>query len=368
MIGARLYIRLRSSAAVISPTALSADAYSNCINGIGQLQPIGQTTVMIVEIWHGTHQRVGHLGSAQAHFNVLGQVDNHSALSELYYCLNGGEKTSIAIGRAPNGFGDGRRLARSGHFNADIPTSLLHDGENHIDIVAIDHDGNECASSAIIEKSTGSTPLPCHIEWNAIHNPQDVGQFVDGCWEISSAGLRTQHTGYKRLFLIGCDAWEDYQITVPITIHAVDPLLGPHSGDNGLGVIMRFDGHVEDSAPEQPSWSYRPFGAVAWLCWKDGPDMPPQKQFYRADSNERKNFGEFPIIEGKTYVLRAACVDAGNGVSTYRCAVWEAGEYAPDSWDWQVRLPDGRTPSRGGVALVAHHVNASFGDVKVHPL
>ena len=76
---------------------------------------------MNVAIWHGTHQRVGHLGSAQAHFNVLGQVDDYSAISELYYRLNGEEKTSLNIGRAPNGFGDGRRLARSGHFNADVP-------------------------------------------------------------------------------------------------------------------------------------------------------------------------------------------------------------------------------------------------------
>ena len=53
---------------------------------------------------------------------------------------------------------------------------------------------------------------------------------------VSPAGLRTQHTSYERLFLIGNDAWTDYQITVPITIHAVDTLLGPYSGDNGLGV------------------------------------------------------------------------------------------------------------------------------------
>lgn len=323
---------------------------------------------MIVEIWHGPRQRIGHLGNAQGHFNVLGQVDDYSAVSELYYRLNGGEKTALAIGRAPNGFGDGRRLARSGHFNADIPTSLLHDGDNHIDIVAIDNDGNECASSTVVEKCAGSAPLPYHIEWDAIHTPQNVGQFVDGCWSVGPAGLRTQHTGYERLFLIGNDAWTDYQITVPITIHAVDPLLGPYSGDNGLGIIMRFAGHAENGTPEQPSWAYQPFGAVAWLRWKDGPDMPPQKQFYRADGDERRNFGEFPIIEGKTYALRAACADAGNGLSTYGCAMWEAGEDAPTEWDWQVQLADGRAPSRGGIALVAHHVNASFGDAEIRPL
>ena len=117
------------------------------------------------------------------------------------------------------------------------------------------------------------------------------------------------------------------------------------------------------------SWAYRPFGTVAWLSWKDGPDMPPQRQFYRADGAERRNFGEFPIIEGKTYM----CLKRTVGVqkvrsSIYRCAICKAGENAPEAWDWQVRLSDGRAPSHGGIALVAHHVNASFGDVEIRPL
>lgn len=323
---------------------------------------------MNVEIWHGAHQRVGHLGNAQSHFNVLGQVDDPRAVSELYYHLNDGEKIALGIGSSPNGFGDGRRLARSGHFNADVPVAHLRDGDNHVGIVAIDHDGNEFTSSLKVEKCDESPPLPCHIDWTTIHNPQDVGQFVDGRWAVGPAGLRTQHTGYERLFLIGNDAWTDYQITVPITIHAVDPLLGPYSGDNGLGVMMRFAGHAEGCAPEQPAWAYRPFGAVTWLRWKDGPDMPPQKQFYRADGNGRRNFGECAIVEGKTYVLRAACMGAERGSSIYRCAIWDADGKVPEAWDWQVQQADGRAPSHGGVALVAHHVNASFGSVEVVPL
>jgi len=105
-----------------------------------------------------------YLGNAQGHFNVLGHVDDYSAISELYYRLNDGKRKALAIGRAPNGFGDGRRLARSGHFNADIPTNLLHDGDNHIDIVAIDLDGNEFTSSMVVEKCAGCAPLPYHIE------------------------------------------------------------------------------------------------------------------------------------------------------------------------------------------------------------
>ena len=117
---------------------------------------------------------------------------------------------------------------------------------------------------------------------------------MDGCWSVGSAGLRTQHTGYERLFPIGNDAWTNYQITVPITIHAVDPLLGPYSGDNGLGIHNAFAGHVKDSATQQPSWAYRPFGAVAWLRWKDGPDMPPKNSFIAPTATSVETLVSFP--------------------------------------------------------------------------
>lgn len=327
---------------------------------------------MRIEIWHGARQRVGHLGNAQADFNLMGHIEDHSAIDSLCYRINGGKAIALGLGRAPNGFGDGRRLARSGHFNADIPIAQLRDGDNHVEVVATDGSGEEATARAVVEKCTGSGRLPCAIRWSATQNPQDVGQYVDGHWAVGPRGLRTQHTGYDRIFLLGSDAWSDYQITVPVTIHAVDPLLGPHSGDNGLGLVMRFAGHAVDNRSDgstaQPKWEYLPFGAIAWLRWKDGPDMPPQKQFYRGDSDERRNFGECPVTEGKTYVFKAACKRVGPSASTYCCAVWPASEDEPRAWDWLVEQKDERVRPHGGVALLAHHVNASFGDIEVEPL
>lgn len=318
---------------------------------------------MHIEIWHGARQRVGHLGKAQADFNLMGHIENPDAIGNLSYRVNGGEVIALSIGRAPNGFGDGRRLARSGHFNADIPIAKLRDGDNHIDVVAANNSGEETTARVVVEKCAGSHPLPCTIRWSTVANPQDVGQYIDGHWATGPHGLRTQHTGYERIFLLGSDTWDDYQITVPVTIHAVDPLLGPNSGDNGLGLILRFAGHATEPAT-QPQWRYRPFGALAGLRWKDGPDMPPQKQFYRGDSGERKNFGECAVVEGKTYVFRAACKRIGPGASTYCCTVWPADEDEPSAWDWQVEQQDERA-LHGGVALLAHHVNASFGDIEI---
>jgi hypothetical protein len=323
---------------------------------------------MHIEIWHGAQQRVGHLGQAQAHFNLMGRIESAAAIKRLCYRLNEGPVVELGIGSAPNGFGDGRRLARSGHFNADIPVDHLRDGANRIDVTATDCNDQTASASATVEKCIGSCSLPYAIDWSSTDNPQDVGQFVDGHWAVGPAGLRTQHTGYERLFLLGNDTWENYQITVPVTIHAVDPLLGPYSGDNALGIVLRFAGHERaGGAADQPPWGYRPFGAMAWLRWKDGPDMPPQKQFYRGEGGERNNFGECPIVEGRTYVFRAACRSLGADTSQYSCAVWPVESEAPSAWDWQVET-DEPAPVRGGIALIAHHVNASFGQVDIEPL
>ena len=225
-----------------------------------------------------------------------------------------------------------------------------------------------------MEKSTGDSPLPLRIAWGQIENPQDVGQYVDGHWAIGALGLRTQHTGYDRLFLLGNTHWRDYEIAVPITIHAVDPLAGPHSGDHGLGILLRFAGHIvgghRDFASGQPKWGYQPFGAIAWLRWTIGPDMPPQKQFYRGDNDQHINHGECPIEEGKTYVFKAACqtlADRADGSNStrYRSKIWRADKAEPDAWDWQVEQTSAHALRSGGPALLAHHVNASFGAVEV---
>ena len=53
---------------------------------------------MIVEIWHGPRQRIGHLGNAQGHFNVLGQVDGPSVRSASVVGLS----SACSIKRAQN--------------------------------------------------------------------------------------------------------------------------------------------------------------------------------------------------------------------------------------------------------------------------
>ena len=96
----------------------------------------------MIHLWYGTEQRVGHLGDGQADFNLLGDVEDPSYLTSLTCSVNGSwPEWSLQVGSRPDGYGDGRRLARTGHFNADIPIDMLRPGENVVTVTATYKEG-----------------------------------------------------------------------------------------------------------------------------------------------------------------------------------------------------------------------------------
>ena len=167
----------------------------------------------------------------------MGRVGEPEKLLSLQYALN----DSIPVELNFRGY---RRLAMDGHFNADIPIASLRSGPNTIEVEGRFLDGVIARQVVTLTRLAGSSPLPLRIDWSTTADPQDAGQYVDGHWRLGEQGLRTAHMGYDRLFLIGDMAWRDYQITAEVTVHEVAPNTGPLSGGNGLGVVMRFAGHV----------------------------------------------------------------------------------------------------------------------------
>src|SRR5919106_3900843 len=336
----------------------------------GRLLPADAASSRI-EVWHGERQKVGHLGEGQDDFNLMGQVEDPQELLSLQYALG----PSIPVELNWRAY---RRVALDGHFNADIPVAALAPGANEIELEVRFRDGDVARRAVVLTRSSGASPLPRRIEWAAVSDPQDVGQYVDGHWRLGEHGLRTAHAGYDRLFLIGERSWQDYEITAAITVHGVDPDTGPFSGGNGLGVVMRFAEHLVGGTRRfpiaQPKWVYQPFGAIAWLRWQRGqPDGPALRQFLRGDSNDKTDYGTVGVRAGETYVLKALCQtlpdDAqGRGVTRYAFKFWPAAAAEPDSWDWEHVQVSADALRRGGVALVAHHVDASFGDISVVPL
>lgn len=330
---------------------------------------------MHINIWHGLKQRVGHLGHAQDDFNVMGEVsDDVVALS---YVLPRGLPVPLNIGRGPNDCGDTRRLAATGHFNADIPIVCLDEGDNEVVLTARDIEGQTISETVVVRRENGNCALPVSIDWSLLDHPQDVGQCVDGHWRREDGGIRTVHTGYDRIFLIGEKTWQDYEVTVPVSIHRVDVETGPMSGGNGLGILFRFCGHIIGGPSKfpsgQPKWGYQPFGAIAWLRWMDRAKKPPQKQFYTGGHNGMIGYGTYPIVEGHTYWMKARCEtmpDAANGegVTKYAFKIWTLDETEPQQWDWEEVQTCQHALRQGGVVLLAHHVDATFGNVVIEPL
>jgi hypothetical protein len=85
---------------------------------LGDLSPSAGAASARIEVWHGQQQKVGHLGLAQPEFNLMGRIQDPEKLLSLQYALN--DSTPVELN-----FRSYRRLARDGHFNADIPIASL---------------------------------------------------------------------------------------------------------------------------------------------------------------------------------------------------------------------------------------------------
>ncbi|MEK7408454.1 MAG: VCBS repeat-containing protein [Acidobacteriota bacterium] len=352
---------------------LTADSKSR-----GKRRQVTTAAGPTIEVWHGERQRVGHLGIAQHDFNLLGHVSEPEAIRSLGYSLNGAPEIPLGFLAFTDDLQGGRspRLVADGDFNADIPLDSLRPGPNRVVLRATDRLGQSARRIVTLERQLGSCPLPVRIDWSKVRNPQEVGQYVDGQWALGDGGLRTLQVGYDRIFLIGEKDWQDYEVTVPVTIHRVTETTGPRSGSNGLGIVLRFTGHVEGGPRwsrfphAQPKWGYQPFGAIGFLRWLRGAHRPPTKQFYPGDRDGGVNYGEFATREGSAYVIKFGCEtladDAGGeGVTRYSFKVWPAGDREPAAWDWQVTQRSKEALRRGAAALLAHHVDATFGNVSV---
>ena len=336
----------------------------------GRLLAAGTAKAQI-EIWHGTRQRVGHLGEAQPDFNLMGRVNHPRRLLALQYTLNDSIPVEL-------NFRAYRRLARDGDFNADIPIAALAPGINTVEVRARFADRSMARQTVTLERLSGASPLPVRIAWSTVSDPQDVGQYVDGHWRLGEDGLRPAHLGYDRMFLIGNATWQDYQITAAIKMHNVPSRTGPLSGGNGLGVLLRFTGHVIGGPRRfpaaQPKWGYQPFGAIAWLRWsRRGGKGAAVRQFHPGDRKETVDHSRAEVRMGEPYLLKASCQtlpddEQGRSRTRYAFKFWHAAADEPSAWDWEQMQASRDALRQGGVALLAHYVDASFGDISIVPL
>lgn len=346
-------------ACIIGIMAPSFTAMMYADTGNGQPQRVAD---LVITAWYGNVLPFGALGNPVPDINILGNVTPSKSLISLTYTLNGGVQETLTVGP------DSRRLEKAGDFNVDIPTKDLSTGTNQIIITATDAVGAVRETVAVNYTAGQTWPLPYNINWSSVGRIDDAAQVLDGLWSIQAGAVRPVELGYDRLIAIGDRQWSDYEITVPVTILGLDSSgFDPPSNGCSVGFLMRWPGHSDlpvSLAGRQPKTGYLPLGALAGNNWTAAGQrmnmLGNNLQLLDQDSTGRTLLFNTPYI----FKMRVETTPGGGGL--YKMKVWKVADSEPVEWDLvgQENVTD---PQRGSVALLAHHVDALFGNVSVVP-
>ncbi|MBX7250396.1 MAG: InlB B-repeat-containing protein [Candidatus Promineofilum sp.] len=318
----------------------------------------------VINVWYGATQAAGLRGDPQKWVNILGNVSSAVPITSLTYTLNGGPPQNLS--RGP----DNLRLAQAGDFNIELDYTDLLMGSNQVVITALDSALTSSQAVVTVNYSAGPTwtpPQNITVNWGAATKVTDVAQVVDGQWTIDNGAARPTVLDFDRLLAIGDLSWRDYTVTVPITILAVDPsgYTGPSNGP-GVGVMVRWQGHYWAENDTQPRTGWRRLGALAWYRWKGGATPSEGLQLVGHRGNL---LGESArtLSLNTPYIFKVSITSSANSAkpATYRFKVWEASQAEPATWDFEQQGNNGE-PKSGAILLVAHHVDARFGNVTVN--
>jgi hypothetical protein len=322
----------------------------------GSLPPLAP----IIRIWYGDHQVFGKLGNPQRWVNILGRVSASAEVVSLTYTLNGSSPQRLSIGP------DNRRLVGAGDFNVEIDRKDLESGENTVIITAADCRCNRTVHQVNITYDRGSRwPLPYAINWRAASRINDVAEVVDGRWKLGKDGVRPLELGYDRIIAFGDMSWQDYEVTVPVTIHgykaeAFTPInIGPI-----VGIVVRWQGHYKCDN-RQPRWGGWPIGALALYGWNVA-DSGEVRLELQAKKTIVKDTSGRQLTPGVRYIFSLKARSRPGLTSFYTFKVWEDGNKA-NCWELSGPGISGEN-ERGSALLVAHCSDATFGNVSVRPI
>ncbi len=318
----------------------------------------------VLNIWYGSHQVFGRSGVPQRWINILGNVSDPDGIENLKFSLNGGKENSLTIGP------DRRRLIAPGDFNIEIDKDELKSGLNEVFIKATDKIRNQAVFTVLIEYRENYRPLPYRIEWSHVANIQEAIQILDGLWIADGNGIRThpQHVGYDRAIAIGDMNWEDYEVTVPFVIHAVDTSAYESSISIGpsFGINLHWLGHTDSPVTcSQPHCGWEPIGGSNWYKFRRNRDNG--LRIITSPPSTSTEIIDLLLDTERTYwfKVRVETIRTGN---LYRLKLWQdVSEAEPKGWMLR-KLAGNPNPAQGSFLLVAHHVDMTFGNVTVLPI
>ena len=332
------------------------------------ITPTAADSNLHIRIWYGPNQVFAQQGTPQRWINILGDIINPARVQSLTYSLNGGPQLPLSMG-PPN-----PRLAGEGDLNVElacVDVNLLHaPTQNNIVITATDLNDHATTASVNCEYfNMNSWRLPYDINWSTVmdsnladSNIFNAVQIVDGQWTVEPNGLSTVVEGYNRSFAIGdMNNWRDYEVNVPITVHQ-----SYHDGNQpAVGLVMRWTGYYPDANDNnQPVSGNHPIGAAALFKWSD--DSNGKYTIYNHDFNVvgEANSPGGTLLPEATYILKMRVETIPDTGGLYSFKVWESNQPEPNTWLLQ-RQEDLNDPQNGSVLLLAHHVDATFGNITV---
>jgi hypothetical protein len=310
------------------------------------------------DIWYGTTQSFGTIGTPQQWVNVLGTVSDPAGVSSLSYTLNGSAPQPLSIG--PNG----ERLVGQGDFNVEMGASWLNPGPNDVAITATNANGvSNTVHVNVVWNGPKTWPLPYTAHWTSTAAINSAAQIVDGQWFYDGSGVRTAVTGYDRAIALGQMTWTNYEVTVPITFHSFNP------AGSAVGVALGWQGH---DGWNQPLYGH-PFGLFCSYA-HSGPTAPYQLQMEQNPGpSVEQLLASKPetLATGVAYTLKVRELQLADGSTQYSCKLWPSGSTEPSGWDLTANVQpwSGETGTHpGSVLLDAHEADATFGDVTVNPI
>lgn len=329
---------------------------------------VSTPTPPVISVWYGDTQTFGQWGRPQTWINLLGNVSDPGDTVTAVYSLNGSPAQQLALGP------DTRRLAALGDFNIEITATSLLVGANQVVITATDSLANQTVKTVNFTYFAPSVwPLPYGINWSSAVSINSVAQVVDGLWNINAGRLRPAQLAYDRLVALGDVTWTDYEVTAPITIHSLDPggYASPSFGP-GVGLILRWTGHTDSPAVCAPGYplhcGWLPLGALGWYRWSP-PDGATQRLVMIGGNSggtiAQDNSGR-TLSLNTDYLFKMRVETLRDQGSYYSLKVWEAAQPEPSAWDLAA-MQDLLQPLQGSAVLVAHHVDAAFGNIAVAP-
>ncbi len=316
-----------------------------------------------IDIWYGSNQTFGRCGNPQRWVNLPGRASSPDGIDSVRWMLNNDETIDHPLPLGPTAF----RLLGDGDFNIELDREALMQGDNTVEIIATDRNGNEAGQTVAVRYAPASScPLPHTVNWGQTKEINDVAQVVDGLWRLTDDGVRTVEIGYDRIIAIGDVEWTDYEATTTMIIHGYDerpvkqcwPSFGAWAG-----FVLRWQGH-HDWHDIYPRRGWHPLGCLA------GYGGNPRKDGYRLRliRNPYSPIGDGDtqdlIAGGVAYRLKARAESRPDTPSLYRMKVWPADQTEPDGWQLEGLGGQGEL-DRGSLLLVAHNTDVTFGDVTV---